>query len=1041
MFAALVAATGRALTALGPSARKGLLLGIAAGSATACVYLCLGPTRRYIRTHALTKLISGSAAMETSEEVRERFRRMVLADLAPRSDGHSHPTSSRLRTRADTSIDGFIKTCGYNVYSVSMSKRDINNGNDGHRLYFVAKDVALANRCDSISKHHMLKFMDTDYYCNIPDYAAGLSTMVMYTFCPKQVAGKTDDATYYFDNENNVHTTCNGGARYEHQLWDYDTDHVVFDYWWGSAFYLVESQQLSEDRRIVGLFPVRRVYGPWGWSLPGYRLRRRQVTHGAINITRYQEQSVTYVSISRPGQTFCQTLPEETLFAIIHRLDSKKSGDGNIADIERYLMKKGFDDPSVKASLLSKNLEDIIDWLHFPVLTDTGRMAEDRVNYQTLGPLVTEDAKPKAREIIPPLVVNANVAPGASYNNDSTCIQKRINETKNPVIAWKPVMHRWAEEFARLLIPDGIMHTGVPDTLETIMEKQNRPTQRAGALAALPFAFCFQTIVKSFQKGESYPKIAAPRNISTLDADHRTRYGCYIYSLTRHVLKPLRWYAFSKTPKEIANEVARVATGARFIVPTDYSAWDGTHSKPLCEFENQILRRFFHPDYHAEVSALQMTQYQAPGFTRFGVRYNTEWSRLSGSSDTSSFNTIDNAMVMYFALRDSGKTMFDAWESLGLFGGDDGIQANLDVAWINRVVKKMGHVLKAKVIEPHHPVDFLGRYYLDPWTTTASVIDVARQLRKIHITHSAPDVPWHVSLYCKAHGIMTTDALTPLLSEWAGAIMRELENTYGREVLTGKLDLHSSALKEDRKWFAAYDFPQQFPQLPLDHPLPRAFVAHQLGLTAPELTSILDRITTCKGVEILQLKHLITLPEREIAVGAVLNGEIYLPPDAPSHINDVGLSVPPTASASPASVSHAPAAAKQSRNRSGDPRTTRAAPRNSPSESDVPASLPKQQRRDRRKSSAVSLPNVRDSSSTTLESTTQSSRNAQFRHSDPSAVQPVSALSRDQQQRDNCSPGRPTDPPRSDGREHRPHRGRVYYHRPSVNQRQATTEG
>jgi len=375
-----------------------------------------------------------------------------------------------------------------------------------------------------------------------------------------------------------------------------------------------------------------------------------------------------------------------------------------------------------------------------------------------------------------------------------------------------------------------------------------------------------------------------------------------------------------------------------------------------------------------------------------------------------------------------------------LFGGDDGIQSNLDVAWINRVVKKMGHVLKAKVIEPHHPVDFLGRYYLDPWTTTASVIDVARQLRKVHITHSAPDVPWHVSLYCKAHGLMTTDAQTPVISEWASAVMRELENTYGREVLTGKLDLHSSALKEDRKWFAAFDFPQQFPQLPLDHPLPRAFVAHQLGLTVPDLTSILDRITTCKGVEILQLQHLINLPEREIAVGAVLNGEIYLPPEAPIH-KDVGLPVPPTASACPASIPHAPAASEQSRDRLSDSRTAGATPRNSVSKSDVSASVPKQQRRNRRKSSAVSLPDVRDSSSTTLASTTQSSRNAQFRHTDPSAVQSVPAMPRDQQQRGDISTRRSTDPPRGDGREHRPHRGRVYYHRPSVNQRQAQTEG
>ena len=1023
---------------------KVVALSTAVGVGLTVGYLGLGPTRRYLGTRALTKLMSCSAAISSSEEVRDRFRALSIPELPARSEAHSHPISSQLRTRADIALDRFITACGYKIYSVSMSKRDVANGNDGHRLFFTAKDVALTPRVDSITRKHMLKFMDTDYYCDIRDYASDMNTMVMYTFAPKKVAGPTADACFHTDADGYLHLTSDGGARYVHRMWDYDTDHLVFDYWWGSAFYLVESQQVDDDRRIVGLFPVRRVYGPMGWWLPGKRLEHRKINHGAINITRYQDKCVTYISLARPRQTFCVTTSEECLTAIMIRLASKKCNDADIADIERFLMTDGFATPGKKAALLFDNLKDICDYLGLPVMTNTGRALPEDVTYQGLGPLITEDAKPKARVIMQSLVTNGNVAPGASYNNDTLCVQKRILDTRNHVTHWPPIIHRWKEEFVRFLIPDELMHVGVPDSIETVMEKQSRPTQRAGALAALPFAFCYRVIVKSFQKGESYPKIAAPRNISTLDADHRTRYGGYLYALTKTVLKPQHWYAFSKTPLEIATEVQRVANGARFIVPTDYSAWDGTHSKPLCDFENLVLRRFFAPEYHEEVSKLQMSQYKAPGVTRHGVRYTTEWSRLSGSSDTSSFNTIDNALVMFCALRDSGRSPDEAWNGLGLFGGDDGIQANLDVAWINRIVKRMGHVLKAKVIEPNHPVDFLGRYYLDPWTSPASVIDVQRQLRKLHITHSAHDVPWHVALYCKAHGLMTTDAKTPVIAQWATKVMRELEHVYGRGVLASKLDKHSTALKEDKKWFSSYEFQEQFPQLELDHPLANDFVANQLGVTTVDLANIIDRLNAAVGPEILTIGPLFILPEREVAVGAVIGGEVFLPP-APTQISSANLpihddvsngkdssAVECTTNQYTTAQTPKSAGSKQSDNRPSDPPVLRETPRYQSRQGSPKTTISDGRSRSRR-SSISSVRAVDNTSRTALADTPQPSRHAQLRQSPIPGISEVSPVQRDQHRVDAPRTRPRTDRPRGDRRKPNTGSGRTFYPRPSMN--------
>jgi hypothetical protein len=470
----------------------------------------------------------------------------------------------------------------------------------------------------------------------------------------------------------------------------------------------------------------------------------------------------------------------------------------------------------------------------------------------------------------------SGVAPFRSYNNDYCCVEERITKTRNGLETWPLAWQVYRDEFIELLIPDSLVHTGVPQTIQEVMEEQSRPTQRAGALAAQPFAFCYRFLIKAFQKAECYAKLAAPRNIATTDADHRTRYGGFTRTFCEHIFKQQPWYAFSKTPEEIAHEVRRVAAGAEFIVPTDYSVWDGTHSEPLAQSELTAAKRFFHPTYHLELEKLLMDQYNAPGFTKFEIRYNTRWARSSGSSDTSLFNTFDNALVMYICLRDSGLGAKAAWDGLGLFGGDDGIQGNIPPGLLTRTTKRMGHKIKLAVVKKHQPVPFLGRIFVDPWAYLWSIADTLRQVRKLHLSTSPADVPNYVALYQKCLGIITTDPTTPILSAYARSAIRIIEEGRTTTALVGLMKKHEVALKNDQKWFAQFDGP--FPVPPADNPEMWAIVAEQFGETVTHMLIQHEALESAEDLSTFPVR-VFTAP-LATAVACEYQGEVRTPPES-----------------------------------------------------------------------------------------------------------------------------------------------------------------
>jgi len=788
-----------------------------------------------------------------------------MTEVKP-SEQHSHPIAAGNRSVANIFIDNIIEKAGYLTYSVSMSARDQRAGNAGNRMFYFSKDLAMDYRNDKLNQKHCLKMIDVDYYCDMRKYAETVNPMFLYTFVPLKVAGKVPNGTYNIFNDK-VNVKIHGVASYHHKIWDYDTDSLIFDYWWGSVVYLVE-QRMTDDatRRIIGLFPTRVVYGPLAWLLPGKRLNRREFNVGDLVSNTYQmKDNDLMISFKSNADHLCATVPLKLYQTALIRCGLAK--DPSISDVERiFRTDPNIIDPTHCASLfISLYLRKLIA-MPANILTVPNYNSS---NYQTLYPLVTEDGKPSVR-VVGPAYTNLGFGPMKSYNNDNACVQGRIINIKNKDLKVPPFYHQCMTEFLNFLIPVDKVHTGVPYEEKHVEDLQNRPTQRAQNEATKPFSFLQNVVVKAFQKSEVYSKIQDPRNISTLNADHRLRYSSYIYSI-KSFIKQNPWYAFGKHPIKITERLRDVCADADWLIPTDFSRFDGTHGKFLADFEWSVLLRFFNPSYHKEVNDLQQGQFNVKAITNNGLRYDTGYSRLSGSSDTSDFNTLCNALVAYIAIRHT-TTPNEAYNKMGLYGGDDGLTPNIPSEIYERVCTKLGLKLKAEMVLPGEDVTFLGRCYLDPWTTSESMCDIKRRLPSLHLSVTPVLVPVERVLSRKATGYLITDPTTPFISHWSKAILRIVKKNDDKK-------FENLLIKED-PWFSQFVDPYHTPKAGDTHMY--AIAAQKLGISVAELDNYCNKLDRAKTLEEMDLGIIFDF-ERKIEVSATLKGDVLLktPPVKP----------------------------------------------------------------------------------------------------------------------------------------------------------------
>jgi hypothetical protein len=809
-----------------------------------------------------------------SPDRRKLFRDLTL-DHRMVSSGqstHSHPQAAQLRGVANAMMDNFALMLGKPLYSVSCSRSEQDHSS-GNRLFYFAKDLQQNYKFDRLTANSIVKMTDVDYYVDMPQYLNG-NDVLLYTFVPQAVAGTTHNGSYRVLPNNQVETHINGGANYVHPIWDYETDHIITRHWWGSSFYLVEQKILSDDRRLIYLNYIRSVYGPLGWILPGYTIKHRQMVFGEMAYVKFMQgdkDPVVKHSFAALRDYTTAVVEDKTLVTIRARL--LHAAKPTMSDIERVLRSQDVKEPDVIAGILYLAMMDpllsklIVSNPNYPI---TKYEAGDNV-YTPIGRNVLEDGKPAMRKITEPFMLDA-AHPSRSQNSDQACLQGRIHNVKNPVKKVPPFYYQCLKEFSTFIVPDHLANTLVPEDYDFIHKSWNRPNQRA-LLERVKHMLYYNKpcVVRSFQKAEAYGKVAHPRNISTLPTGHNARLGQYVYVFAAHVMKNQHWYAFGKHPSEVADIVYTKTSKSITAIPTDISKLDGSGGPFHTDIEASVLVRAFAEPYKDELSALIRREASINGFTSYGLHYIANDNTLSGSSKTSVRNTLVTAGVSYVAYRCAGFTPEQAFDALGIYGGDDGINYDIDPAILVKVFAKTGLVLKADVVQMGSPVPFLGRYFLDPWTCTNSVADVPRQLRKLHLTASPPSVPRDVVLKRRAEAILITDPETPILSDWAKAVLR-IVNVTDKEA-----QRYAHLTASDVSYWSKYAAP--FPPSG-NKALVNAVVSDMFAGNL-RVIFLLARLNAAKTIE--DMVFLVDDTPPKIEVDAALQGVIHKAPNTKPH--------------------------------------------------------------------------------------------------------------------------------------------------------------
>jgi len=763
----------------------------------------------------LTLRLQASNHLTPRTTVRSVFRSTTFLHASPPKN-HTHPTAAAERNAMCVFFQSVAIGCGRELFMKQSSAADQRKKVKGSRAYYWMKDVTSFPQDDQVPINALIGLVDVDYYMDMPRFLAqNTHPVIIYTIQPSNPAGQMPNTIFWFE-DNLIRTSVAGGSQFKHPIWDYGHDNIRCTYQIRpgmdgliSTSYLVERRNVSVHRQIILLTPI----GQWtgfqaalSENLSAHELIPLQPLAGKFNVIRSQRGDEGVVSISQEGGQASATIPlmvHETLVAAAQSCNFKLQG----ATIQSYLTS-----PSAKhdAQLLRPYFNSYVPSRTFVYYVD-----HPIAHYEFYSGTNHQDSlKVSLHAFMNPLLGQLPCAPVRSKNNDERCVKARVTDIqhKKPLRVDAFLVHV-IREFVELLVPEPWQC--VPYGVEEVYLKQNRPTQRQQLDEAQLEGPVVDRRVNCFQKAEAYGKLTDPRNISTIASIDKLEYSQFCYAFAQH-MKSVPWYAFGKTPKEWSQKVADAMGHSRGACMGDFSRMDGHVSNIGRTLTRAFSMRCTNPVYHEKLSDLLNTQQFRKARTAFGVKFNTLWTRLSGSPETSLFNTIENAFICFLALRMTRHsdghyfTPAEAWDYLCekcLFGGDDSLMGDMTEAMYTRAAQKVGHVATAAVLQRGEPgVNFLARYFgPNVWQgDPTNMCDIERQARKFHTcTQPMPDYEARMAKMTeKCLSLAMTDLSTPFLGQIARAWLHRR-----------KVKIPDSILPcRDASWWAvSFDATDQFP--------------------------------------------------------------------------------------------------------------------------------------------------------------------------------------------------------------------------------------
>lgn len=742
-------------------------------------------------------------------EIRAKFGSVAVSDLQA-IVGHTHGLSAANRSTASLLIDTMSRALGLRAWYYQKSSADIRNGRAGNRAYYWAKDLNAEPSAYEPGENDLLAMVDVDQYVDMNIFmSTSFNPYLIYTFQPGMVSKSSGEFSYTFDDNNRCHYRVSGGGYYSHPVWNYDGDSVkctrsILGITYQTAIYQLERRQMDDDHQLLLLAPMARWIGPWAMLadmfLSGNSLSRLKLATGGF----------LRMQVKTPDGL--KTVTGKTMAHSCASIDA--SADDEIASIART-SKVGLTLPMVKRKMGDDGdgceiLYEFHKTMSSTRVSTVSKVAEFVRSYQWVDEEYDPEAKPSMVSFMKPIVDGA-FCPMMSKSNDRRSVDKRIIEQSNNTVLTNHLL-KTIEEFVGLFLGEEEKQFH-PCTEDEVWARQPKPTQRR--ILAESGYLGSTGVTGSFVKREAYTTVNDPRMISTINGADKRDYSAYLYPIA-DFLKTKEWYAFGKPPSQLAQRVADICSSANTVVNTDFSRMDGRVSEVLRFLESRLMLRAYGDSYCTELVTLMNSQKNLKGRTKFGVSYDTGLARLSGSPETSAFNTIANAFTAYLTFRalrtNTGKYFdpVDCYAKLGIYGGDDGLTADVPPRVYSKMAEKVGQKLDVEPVKRgDFGVKFLARCYSDQvwFGEVSSMCDLPRTLSKFHVTvHMPNNISAEDKLFDKAYALWLTDKNTPILGPF---VSRVIELMPGRE--------YKNLCK---KWTEASHQHEQYPNEPgswMDH--------------------------------------------------------------------------------------------------------------------------------------------------------------------------------------------------------------------------------
>lgn len=794
------------------------------------------------------------------EAIRSQFADEPGLEARKPIENHTHATSARDRSGAAAFACVFARNLGLTPYFVQRSRADERESRAGSRTYYWAKDFSASPEEFNPPDRALLVLIDVDYYIDMPALADMGYPILMYTLTPTSAA-HCGEYSFRFEANGEVLYTVAGGAIYRHSLWDYNSDAIrvvrsgaiaalyvgvgalaallsawkrpfllitmtcalalaLTEHSFGS--YLIDRRPVDEHHSLVLLTPLTRWSGisaglvvlletissvvgdSFACARDLVRLNPVRLVNGRNYVRMDVQTKDGMLRSTGIAGTYLNTTinaSDDDALAVTARTSKTEL---SMAAVQAYV-----DDRALAAPLL--------EFHRAQQSTPSSYVCslEESTRTYTFEPESYDPEDKPAEVAIASAVIPPAYVPLVNAANERRSVEARIKNLRRDDKP-RPLSHFIYEamlEFVARMIPDSRAGRGHPVDDDEVRKRQDRPSQQRIIEDAMWINA--DERIEAFMKKETYPEVKDPRNISTINGVDKVAYSKVIYALNDFVVESpsCEWYAFGKTPAQIAARVVKILGGAKCAVNTDLSRFDGRVSEIVRVLERLILLRFFHPMHHASIISLHRSQYFLRGYGKYGTKYEQMFSRASGSPETAIFNSVVNAFMAYLAYRMTRRggcfiQPDEAYALLGIYGGDDGVSVDIDAEIYTRACDALGQKLEAETIQRgRFGVNFLARVYgPDVWFGDAnSVADTPRQLAKLHLTVAMPPgVTNAQKMYEKCLSLVLTDVNTPLLGCYARAFTAMCE-------AEGVVRLPVVARRQLCGWFSRYDEAVQFP--------------------------------------------------------------------------------------------------------------------------------------------------------------------------------------------------------------------------------------